>query len=268
KYKLKVTAGAKYTDQEDVAVNTPKGVKISTGDIDAVVHVRIKNFRGEYPPTSPYFTHPNHTKDLYSISFTFAPKSDISGTDLVFGNDFDHSIKDKLPSMFSTAFNYVTKYIDPGLYGDPMADEPYLYGPLLSSVNILNIGEKGKLEDVAKRIGEMSGEGGAKDVLEEGGEGDGVDVRKAKGLPETGAARMKFYLKEENKKEFVFEKGRPYAVDFFNPYLDFSDFAVKLPLGLHISALSFWDGQALRYVLRNRKTGKLLFAINFALIPT
>jgi hypothetical protein len=197
-------------------------------------HKAKSHLQGEYPETCPYFSHPSHLKDLYSISFTFAPKSNVSGADLVFGNDFDHSIKDKLPSIFGTAFSYVTKYIDPGLYGDPFADEPYLYGPLLSSVNVLRIGEKGKLDEMAAKVGEMSEESGKESVLEEGAEGDAEAIRKAKGMPATGNARMKYYLQESHKNDFEFEEGRVYACDFFNPYLDFSG-KLSCPDGFHIS---------------------------------
>jgi hypothetical protein len=41
-------------------------------------------------------------------------------------------------------------------------------------------------------------------------------------MPETGAARKKHFLTEANLKEFVFEEGRSYCNDFYNPYLDFN----------------------------------------------
>jgi hypothetical protein len=48
KYKLIVKAGPDYKNQEDVHVNTDKATHISTSQIEARVHVRIKGFRGEY----------------------------------------------------------------------------------------------------------------------------------------------------------------------------------------------------------------------------
>lgn len=37
--------------------------------------------------------------------------------------------------------------------------------------------------------------------------------------------------------------------DFFNPYLDFNEFALKIGYGLPaISIIGHWDGQPLRYV--------------------
>ncbi|KAE9980035.1 hypothetical protein EG327_006723 [Venturia inaequalis] len=261
KYLLKVTAGPSYENQEDVHVNTNTPAKISSEHIDAHVHVRVKDFRGlpkTSPALSPYFSHPTHTRDLYSISFSFIPKRPISGNDLVFGNDFDHPIRDKLPPLFGKAFSYVTSFIDPGLYGDPYADAPYLYGPMLSSVNVFRVGEKEGLDEEYE-------EG---EVLEEGAEDEeGEGLRKKAGLPSVGSKRMKHFLQEGKRKEWESEEGRVYSCDFFNPYLDFNQFALKLPLGLSLNILGNWDGQALRYVLRDRKTDVLLFVVSFNLVP-
>lgn len=86
-------------------------------------------------------------------------------------------------------------------------------------------------------------------VYEEGAEGDGVTVREILGIPSVPAQRQKHFLKEENRQKFEFEEGREYKCDFFNPYLDFNEFALKLGYGLPaISIVNYWDGQPLRYV--------------------
>lgn len=65
------------------------------------------------------------------------------------------------------------------------------------------------------RMGEEKG-------IEEGGEGDGEEVREGLRVPETADARKKWFLREENKKGWEWESGRVYWGDFFNPYLDFN----------------------------------------------
>jgi hypothetical protein len=106
--------------------------------------------------------------------------------------------------------------IDPGLDGDVYADRPYLYGPLASSINTLNIGGiDGKGDSV-----EIDKEAGI--VVKEGGEGDGTELRSEKGVPESEAARKKWFLTESNRRTFTFEKGRSVGCDFFNAYLDFN----------------------------------------------
>ncbi|OAL52747.1 DUF1769-domain-containing protein [Pyrenochaeta sp. DS3sAY3a] len=295
-YELRITAGATYdpSTQQEVLVNTEKPIIISSDLIDAKVHVRIKDFRGlpkGSPSTSPYFSTPQHPYDRYSISFAFTLKSDVAGDKLVFGNDFDHPIRDRLPPLFDKAFGIVKWWIDPGLDGDVYGDEPYLYGALLSSINVLRIGGRadetptsdGKEIDgegdgevkTASAIEETSGEPEVEAVVyEEGADASGLDVRREKGIPDRAGARQKFFLTEQNRKDFTFEAGREYKCDFFNPYLDFNEFALKIGYGLpNISIIGHWDGQplrthSLRYVLKNRESNKELFVVFIELRPT
>lgn len=167
KYILRVTAGPSYdlADHTEVPVNSPTPVKISTEHMDVELNVRIQNYHGlprNSPSTSPYFEQEPHSKnkDQYSIAFRFTPKAPaaakaagnaqdgdpddqepegISGSDLQFGNDFDHPIRDRLPPGFSYAMKIVKWWIDPGLDGDPYADSPYLFGPALSSFNHIHV---------------------------------------------------------------------------------------------------------------------------------
>lgn len=190
------------------------------------------------PDSSPYFAHAPHTGDLYSLSFSFALRdTDIPGDALLFGNDFAHPIRDRLPPGFSTALRIVRWTVDPGLQGDVYADEPYLYGPLLSSINVLHVGDKGTSKSSEKEDEE--------EALTEGGTSSGLEVREKHHVPADGPHRMKYFLDEHHRKEFTFEKGREYACDFFNPYLDFNELALKLP-GFTLGIMKYWDGQPLR----------------------
>lgn len=237
-YILKVTAGSNYdtTKHTDVLINTTTPIKISTDDLDAEIFVRIRDYRGlphGCPSNSPYFFTEEHKYDRYAISFSFTPKKNISGNDLVFGNDFDHPIRDRLPPGFSAAFRFVKWMIDPGLEGDVYADEPYLYGPVLSSMNIFRIGGKGKKIAMEKKEAAASeGEDAQKEdieILHEGGDDDGEEIRNEQGIPADSAARKKHFLYENYRKDFEFEQGRTYACDFFNPYLDFNGMCFLQP---------------------------------------
>ncbi|KAK4547012.1 hypothetical protein LTR36_001232 [Oleoguttula mirabilis] len=282
RYYLAVTAGPTYADQKPVPVNTEETTHITSDKLTGSLNVRIQNFRGldtAHKPsalkTSPYFAQAPHTHDLYSLQFSFTPKEDINGFDVVFGNDFDHPIRDKLPPGFQNAFNLVKWFIDPGMYADVQAEEPYLYGPLLSSMNVWRVGPKddGEQEGVEEARNNAAGVGEeAVQVLEEGGDGDGEAARKEAGIPGDAAGRKKWFLAEKHLKAFTFEAGREYSNDFFNPYLDFNDFALRLPgfsliPGITIPIISYWDGQPLRYVMKNRATDEALFVIIFTLVP-
>jgi hypothetical protein len=139
----------------------------------------------------------------------------------VFGNDFDHPIRDRLPPGFNTAFKIVKWLVDPGLDGDVYADQPYLYGPAASSVNTLHVRGNGKVD------GQPEHDAGL--VFTEGGDEDGIALRKEKGIPDTEAGRKKHFLNEGNRKDWEWEAGKTYGCDFFNPYLDFNGKFLALP---------------------------------------
>lgn len=276
RYILQITAGHSYHDshQFQFPVNTPQPVKIKTEKAEVELNVRIQNYNGlprDSPSTSPYFeTEPHaYNQDQYSFSIRFKPlrpdgdeSPGIKASDLQFGNDFDHPIRDRLPPGFNTAMSIVKWWIDPGLEGDAYADEPYLYGPALSSFNVIHVGE-GEYDEA---------KGGL--WFEEGGDEAGVKFRSETGAPAAGKARMKWALKTDSKEKWVFEYGRTYGLDFFNPYLDFANLALKLP-GFSLPIIKFWDGQGLRalrrrshrlrYVLRNRTTGETYLVIMITL---
>ncbi|KAI5458232.1 hypothetical protein BGZ63DRAFT_60591 [Mariannaea sp. PMI_226] len=261
-YVLRITAGSGYDDdlQVQVPINAAQPIHISSELADIELNVRIQNYKGiphDAPTTTPYFdTEPHaYNQDQYSISFRFTPKdpgngtgAGISGNDLQFGNDFDHPIRDRLPPGFNTAMSIVKWWIDPGLEGDAYADKPYLYGPALSSFNIIHIGP-----------GEFDEEKGGL-WFEEGGDETGATTRQELAVPDSSKARMKWALRAENKEKWAWEYGRTYGLDFFNPYLDFAKLALKLP-GFSLPIIKYWDGQGLRYVLRNRQTGQTYLVV-------
>lgn len=149
----------------------------------------------------------------FSIVFKKAP---VDGNDLIFGNDFDRPIRDRLPPGVNVAIRMVKWTVDPGMEGDVYADKPYLFSPALESWNHLRIGNlvKPGVDDISK-VDDV--------VVEEGAEGDeGWDVREQLGIPGDAGARMKHFQDEEARKHFTFEKGREYLVNFGNPYIRFN----------------------------------------------
>ncbi|KAK4197377.1 hypothetical protein QBC40DRAFT_181196 [Triangularia verruculosa] len=304
KYLLRVTAGPSYdlSTHKLVNVNSAKPLEISSDLISASLNVRIQNYHRSVPKgaphTSPYFEQEPHkyNNDQYSIAFKFTLKppptvddessrnevgevvdddgeeivgadddgdniGGVSAADLQFGNDFDHPIRDRLPPGFGAAMRIVKWWVDPGIDGDPYADEPYLYGPALSSFNAVTVGSP---EEVEEKGGLWVEEGGDREWRERVGlEGE-----------EDGKQRQKWALRRENLERWVWEYGREYAVDFFNPYIDFNEFALRLP-GFSLGIMRYWDGQGLRekpkrlhqlrYVLRNKKTKQVYLVVLFTL---
>lgn len=277
-YRLRTTAGTSYdvSTHKLVPVNA-KTLTFETSSIVLSLAVRLRRFTGlppGCPETSPYFEHPLHKSDQYSISFSFIPKADIRGSDLIFGNDFDRPIRDRLPPGFNQAFRIVKWFIDPGLEGDVYADKPYLYGPALSSWNILRICEK--VIDPPPSDSDANGEHSWKmpnaesfheTVVEEGAEGSGEEIRDKASISSDSAARKKFFLDESNREAFTFEAGRLYQSDFGNPYLDFNDFSLKLP-GFSLNVIQYVDLKTheLRYTLKNKTSGEVYCVVLFTLL--
>jgi Protein of unknown function (DUF1769) len=294
KYSLRVTAGISYDTASHVVVpvNAPQTLHLNSQHMLLSVAVRIKNFTGvptSSPPTSPYFDHSLHRSDQYSIAFSFIPKTDIQGNDLVFGNDFDRPIRDRLPPGFNQAFRIAKWFVDPGLEGDPYSDKPYLYGPALSSWNILRIGEKifepekpTQNEDAIVTEQPQSDSAPPEDpeawqmpnaesfhatVVEEGAEGSGSEIRSSLSIPPDSNGRKKHFLTESNRENFTFEAGRLHQSDFGNPYLDFNDFSLKLP-GFSLNVIKYVDEKTheLRYVLKNRTTDDVYAVVLLSLL--
>lgn len=131
----------------------------------------------------------------------------------MFGNDFDHPIRDRLPPGFGTAMKIVKWGIDPGLDGDVYAEKPYLYGPFGSSINLLYASKEKMPENKESENKEYG------IVVEEGGD---EEWRAENGIPEAAAARKKWFLNESHRKNFMWEKSMEFTGDFFNAYLDFN----------------------------------------------
>ncbi|KAI5292277.1 hypothetical protein KEM52_006479 [Ascosphaera acerosa] len=291
RYDLQCTAGPAYdlATHGIVPVNGAEGYRIETDLATVVLYVRIQEYTG-LPrgslATHPYFAHPDHLHDRYSLEIALTPKRPVSGNDLVFGNDFDRPIRDRMPPGSNYALKIVKWWVDPGLEGDAYADQPYLYGPALSSWNHIRIcglrgedpgaaaGSDGSTDGEARRDASGSDETSGADgeapppypVVEEGAEGSGVEQRRCFGIPDSPDQRRKFFLTEANRTAFTFEEGRLYKADFGNSYISFSDFSLRLP-GFKVVVTDYIDEKhhELRYVLKNKVTGDLYFSLRFNL---
>ncbi|KAI5844633.1 hypothetical protein DFP73DRAFT_62005 [Morchella snyderi] len=271
-FRLRVTAGPSYdrSTHTPVPVNTSEPLLISTPHSKTTLHIRLSSFKctpsHPLPSTHPYFAHPAHAKekDLYSFQLVFTPRTaDINGADLVWGNDFDKPIRGLLPYGFGVFWN-IAKWIDPGLDGDLYADKPWVWGSVLSSMNVIAVAppagtttpQESEISDVEQTEmqapTEAGGRWGGDTVLEE----DMAAVAEPAGIPAAAGARKKFFLERARRERFTFRRGWAYGLDFFGPWLDFAGFEIRLP-GYGLNLLKYWDGQPVRYTLRNTKTDEV-----------
>ncbi|KAG9690427.1 hypothetical protein KCU95_g12584, partial [Aureobasidium melanogenum] len=256
KYFIQVAAATSYDDSKakQVVIN---GAPTELNK-NAKVAVRIKEYQGiplDSPATSSYFEDRAHANDTYSIAVSWIPEEDIDANDLVWGIELINPIRDRIPGRFiTTAFNIVKGFVDSSLKCDPNADQPWLNGPVLCSTAItFSIGSKNTCEIPA--------------ILAEGGLSDDSAIRKSHNIPTSESQRRKYFLDEKNRKDFVFEKGRCYAFDFHNGYIDWKNYALKLP-GFSFGVLKYINDRThtTRFVLKSRKTGKVCVATTFRLL--
>ena len=180
--------------------------------------------------------------------------------------DFPDPIRDRLPPGTNTAFNIVKRWIDPGLECDAYADQPWLLGPALSCWFTFFIGDK-STDTTSTSTTTSFSTSSPTSIIEEGGTTSGLAIRKALSLPDTGPARRKWALTPSHRDSVTFEAGREYRADFFNPYLDFSNFSLKLP-GFSLNVLRYIDDKThkLRYVFKNKESGDVYFVVVFSLL--
>ncbi|KAI5245912.1 hypothetical protein E4T42_06674 [Aureobasidium subglaciale] len=256
KYYIQVAAATSYDDTKakQIIIN---GAPTELNK-NAKVAVRIKEYQGlplDSPATSPYFDDHEHSNDTYSIAVSWIPEEDIDANDLVWGIELINPIRDRIPGRFiTTAFNIVKGFIDSSLKCDPDADQPWLNGPVLcSSAITFGIGSKGTCELPA--------------ILAEGGLSDDSAVRQKHNIPTSDSQRRKHFLDEQHRKDFVFEKGRCYAFDFHNGYIDWKNYALKLP-GFSFGVLKYINDRThtTRFVLKSRSTGTVCVATTFRLL--
>jgi hypothetical protein len=90
KYILRVTAGPGYDPATHVpiSVNGEHATQVENEYMRASVKVRIRGYCG-LPRSSrshtPYFDHPMHVDDQYSVGFSFVPSVDLPGDELWWG---------------------------------------------------------------------------------------------------------------------------------------------------------------------------------------
>ncbi|KAJ3278103.1 hypothetical protein HK104_002649 [Borealophlyctis nickersoniae] len=105
--------------------------------------VKVKNFRGITPDgskpieTVPYF---GSKKRLFAIQFSGRFKHEYTAEDVLFGAEFQKKVSPPMGSSLALKF---ANLIDPALKSEIYSDTPWLYSPMLCSMNIVNV-EKAK----------------------------------------------------------------------------------------------------------------------------
>ena len=224
-YKLYVQIGSDYDKLEDAMVNDPLHPTHIDNDVfSGQVVVRVKGYKDLHTGAvetgnDSYFS---ETKDTSSVQFRGIIKPNVDGDQILFGNDFDTSIKESLPPGASIGLRAL-KWIDPALETDLYADKPWAFSPLLSTMNILNT-----TTEIAPRSAPFSR------LTEDTSNlvGEHISVKQRRTHFANVDARKKQNLHE------MYIQG-----DFSNPFIDFNTLSIALPyVNLHLNILQYWKG--------------------------
>lgn len=250
KLKIKVSIGPNHKDLQLANVNDPtKPTHVSGKHFEGDVVVRVKNFdgivAGGSEPKSSDDAYFSKTSDTSSMQFRGTFKgADLTGDDILYGNDFDEPIKDSLPPGTSLGLKAMS-WIDPALETDLYGDKPWAFSPLLATMTTLKSYESLPSSKELSRIEEDT-----KSLV-----GEKIDAK---------TRRSHFGHVDKRKRHKL--DGVVLEGDFSNPFIDFNTLSIALPyVGLHIDILKYWSGQPIRYTCKTR-SGDVLFCIVFELV--
>ncbi|KAI9325107.1 hypothetical protein DFJ73DRAFT_220223 [Zopfochytrium polystomum] len=263
------------------------------------VAVRVKNFRGATPENTPpiadtpYF---GTRKRLFSVQVQGRFKQEYTAEDVVFGAEFEHKVSPPTGAWLAVKF---ANYIDPALITDMYSDRPWLYSPMLCSMNTVNVVKAesrilGAAQEpitatepplyaggpevsmaLSKALAPGSGvKQNPEKILgkwEWGGEKElkevndlllpGVDHRE---FPSDGVAdRRKYFNKKQNREEMSFTPDYVYNLEIFAPFIDFNTF--DLTLGINVNLLRYLTNQPIRLICKSLSKNVPFFIIEFDL---
>ncbi|KAF9903952.1 hypothetical protein EC991_003170 [Linnemannia zychae] len=250
---------------------------------------------------SPWFSLPGGDNNLSSVQISGRFKREWPGEQVVFGNQFEKPLR--LPPFSSIALKFI-QFIDPGLKADIYCDRPWAFSPLIATMNTVNVSgwhldkatqkkveEHGQEQDKERLENELppwpspEGEHIVEDTTllfqsdnkqhVEQGEGTAArDVHEKEELTMAPtqptvldtSARRSYFAKEANLIKHRYRPDQVYGFDFFNPYLDFANFTLKVP-GFSVDITKYWDGQPLTYIIKSQDSSVTFMAFQFELIP-
>ncbi|KAK6460123.1 hypothetical protein DFJ63DRAFT_338076 [Scheffersomyces coipomensis] len=161
--RLHIRASNNYNLEDSIVIpiNTNNPIEINSPIGTFKIIINIKQFDGSNPHQSNSLTNINDstylnhepidssqvnsinikdTQPNLRIDIVFKPSIPISGSELIFGNDFTVPIRNYVPTtILATGLKFFTWFINKTVKGDIYSDKPYLYGLVLNSFTNMSI---------------------------------------------------------------------------------------------------------------------------------
>ncbi|KAI9207468.1 uncharacterized protein BJ171DRAFT_492820 [Polychytrium aggregatum] len=245
------------------------------------IAVRVKNFRGftpdDTPPIAitPYF---GTRRRLFSIQFSGRFRKEYSVDDVVFGAEFENKVNPPTGTWVALKF---ANLIDPALLADVYAEKPWLYSPMLCSMNTLNVQPSStalpsvsaghSVSELASKVqttpspAELLGAwtwGGEVELKEE-------NTLMFEGIDDVAVAsddvneRRAYFRDQQTRQDTIFKPSQVYHCEIFAPFIDLNTF--DLSLGININLLRYLNDQPIRLMAKSQKDNTPFFVIEFDL---
>lgn len=253
-----------------VPINTGNFVNLASEIGNFAVSINIKNFDGckNHKENSSYniksevegATTGSVKPPNLRIFVKFTPLLDIEGSKLLFGNDCEVPISQKVPtSLISTGLHFFKWFVNPTINSNLYDEKPYLYGLALNSFTKIG---RGSLIDEQKF------------VLQET---ECLSVNDE--IPTAPAKRQKYFCNLKNCESYKFEKDQTYFFLFDTNLINIGDstYNVSIPTfgdkTIDIDVLRYSDEKLNNFNWTIKKCGEngtydgsFGLVVNFALV--
>ncbi|KZT01226.1 DUF1769-domain-containing protein [Laetiporus sulphureus 93-53] len=244
--RLRILAGPSIEEVVPVVANSDLPLDVKSDAFEGKILVYIKGFadaKGQVRD-SPYF------KKRPDVTWSFQVQGRFlrpyNADDIMFGNVFERPLQ--LPWGFSAALKFM-KYVDPTLDQDlASSSKPWALSPFVSTMPYL---EHRRIEVkegtppfplehvVGNDISQLSFQ---------------VESKDGNKRQQVAKDRRSFFKDAIKRKEVIFGPADLFMTDFCYDYLRFSPDGVdlRLPGGISIDMMKYWDGQPVRFVCCER----------------
>ncbi|CAL1699645.1 unnamed protein product [Somion occarium] len=243
--RLRILAGPSLDELVPIEANSGVPLHIKSDVFEGQILVYIKGFadtNGDVGDSS-YFEQKERKGITWSIQVQGRFLQPHNADDVLFGNVFDRPLK--LPWGFSAALKFM-KYIDPTLEQDLTSNsKPWALSPLVATMPHL---EHRRIDETHHPPPFPPKKPIADDISH-------LPVHSHKGKAhERKPKRRAYFHHAARRKEVKFGPEDLLTTDFCYDYLEFSPEGVvlRLPVGISIDMLRYWDGQPVRFVCCER----------------
>ncbi|KAI0087393.1 hypothetical protein BDY19DRAFT_250445 [Irpex rosettiformis] len=248
--RLRILAGPSLTNLIPIEPNSDIPLNVRSDAFEGQVAVYIKGLPDESgrPTHSPYFDHSLRKGITWSIQLQGRFLQSHSGDDILFGNIFDRPLK--LPWGFGAALKFM-KYVDPTLEERLQSrTRPWAFSPFLSTMPHIH---HTRVENVQSPL--FSFPASTEPIVDRT-----IDLRTRHGAhlkhtaPQHRKQRKSHFKSPSRRKEVTLGPKDIISADFCHHFLEFGQDSIvlRLPCGLSMDLLRYWDGQPVRFVCAER----------------